>query len=155
MSCISWVSKCPWSLGPFWRQNFIVKLIFLAIENQPQPQPLSDWRGEWLLLLFRFRRGFGNEDFILFVIIQFIISLQNYLLPSPIGEGLGVRLVLIVTCLYLNCFVLQRLLGELGLNTLAFILPATYIEEVLVVALSLAFLGLVLLTEVTAARLVA
>ena len=33
ISCISWVSKCPWSLGPFWRQNFIVNEIFFAIPN--------------------------------------------------------------------------------------------------------------------------
>ena len=63
-------------------------------------------------------------------------------------------LILIISGLNLDCLVLQRLLDELGLVALAFVLPATYIEVVLVVALSLAFLGLVLLAEVTTAGLV-
>ena len=63
-------------------------------------------------------------------------------------------LILIITGLYFNCFILQRLLGELRLVALAFVLPATYVEEVLVIALSLAFLGLILLAEVTTARLI-
>ena len=62
-------------------------------------------------------------------------------------------LVFIVTCLYLNSLVLQRLLDELRLVALAFVLPATYVEVVLVVALSLAFLSLVTsLAVVTSAR---
>ena len=62
----------------------------------------------------------------------------------------NVLLILVVTCLYLDSFVLKRLFCKLRrLLVAALILPATYIEEVLVVALCLAFLGLVLLAEVT------
>ena len=56
--------------------------------------------------------------------------------------------------MYLDCLVLQRLLDELRLVALALVLPAAYIEVVLIVALSLAFLGLVLLAEVTTAGLI-
>ena len=63
-------------------------------------------------------------------------------------------LVLIVTCLYLNSLILQWLLDKLRLVALALVLPAAYIEVVLVVALCLAFLGLILLAEVTTARLI-
>ena len=59
-------------------------------------------------------------------------------------------LILVVTCLNLDSFVLKWLFCELSSFLVAtLILPATYIEEVLVVALCLAFLCLVLLTEVT------
>ena len=63
-------------------------------------------------------------------------------------------LILIVTSLYLDCLILQGLLDELGVFVLALILPAADIEELLIVALSLAFLSLVFLAEVTTARLV-
>ena len=53
-----------------------------------------------------------------------------------------------------NCLILQRLLDELGLVALALVLPAAYIEVVLIVALGLAFLRLILLAEVTTAGLV-
>ena len=62
----------------------------------------------------------------------------------------NVLLILVVTCLYLDSFVLKWLFCKLRrLLVAALILPATYIEEVLVVALCLAFLCLVLLAEVT------
>src|SRR5574344_1100295 len=62
--------------------------------------------------------------------------------------------ILIVTGLYFDCFILQRLLDEFGLVALALVLPATYVEVVLVVALGFAFLRLVFLTEVATAGLV-
>ena len=63
-----------------------------------------------------------------------------------------ILLVLIVTCLYLDCLVLERLLNELrSCLVVVLVLPATYIEEVLVVALCLALWSLVLLAEVTTA----
>ena len=64
-------------------------------------------------------------------------------------------LILIVTCLNLDSLVVERFLDELrSCLVVVLILPASNVEEVLVVALSLTFLGLILLTEVTSARLV-
>jgi len=65
-------------------------------------------------------------------------------------------LVLVITCLYLDCLILESFLDKLwGLGVITLILPTANIEEVLVVTLSLTFLCLVLLTEVTTTRLVA
>ena len=64
-------------------------------------------------------------------------------------------LILIITCLYLDCLILERLLDEFRCSgVVALILPATYIEEVLVVALGFAFLRLILLAEMSAAGFV-
>ena len=63
------------------------------------------------------------------------------------------ELVFIVTSLYLDLLVVEHLFPELWLLAFAHVLPATNIHEVGVVALGLAFLGLVLLTEVATARL--
>ena len=64
----------------------------------------------------------------------------------------NVLLILVVTCLYLDSFVLKWLFCELRSFLVAtLILPATYIEEVLVVALSLALGSLMLLAEVATA----
>ena len=68
----------------------------------------------------------------------------------------GCLLILVVTCLNLNSLILKRFLDKFRcLGVVALILPATYVEVVFIVALSLAVLSLILLTEVSAARLVA
>ena len=54
----------------------------------------------------------------------------------------------------LDNFVVERLFNKLGCLIVAtLVIPAAYVEEVLVVTLSLTFLGLVLLAEVTTAGL--
>ena len=54
--------------------------------------------------------------------------------------------------MYLNSLIFKRFLDEFGrFFVVALILPATHVEEVFVVALGFAFLGLVLLAEVSAA----
>ncbi len=61
-------------------------------------------------------------------------------------------LILIITGLYLDDFILERLFDKLRrLGVVALIVPSSYVEEVLVVTLCLAFLGLVLFAEVSAA----
>ena len=57
--------------------------------------------------------------------------------------------------MYLDCLILQWLFDEFGLVAFALVLPATYIEVILVVALSFAFLGLIFLAEVSTERFVA
>ena len=62
------------------------------------------------------------------------------------------QLIFIVTCLYLNCLILEWFLDQFrSLGVVSLIFPAAHIEEVLVVALSFSFFCLMLLTEVTTA----
>ena len=65
-------------------------------------------------------------------------------------------LILIVTCLYLDYLVIEGLFDEFGSLVVAtLIVPAADVEEVLVVALCLAFLCLMLFAEVATAALFA
>ena len=61
-------------------------------------------------------------------------------------------LVLIVTGLNLNCLILEGFLVLDGILVLALILPARYVEAVLVVTLSFTFFCLMFFAEVTTTR---
>ncbi len=66
------------------------------------------------------------------------------------------QLIFVITCLYLDNLVIEGLFDEIGCFVVAaLIVPAANVEEVLVVALCLAFLGLMLFAEVSAAALFA
>ena len=57
--------------------------------------------------------------------------------------------------MYLDCLILQWFLDKLrSCFVVALILPATNVEVVLIITFSFTFLGLILLTEVSAARFV-
>lgn len=86
--------------------------------------------------------------FIFWAILFPVLNCKTYTLSHG--------LILVVTGLYFDCFVFEGFLDELrGFVVAALIVPATHVEEVLVVALGFTFLGLMFLAEVTATRLFA